>query len=383
MTRVLLYVTHLLGSGHLQRTALIAHALARAGATVRLVTGGRPIPHLDLSGLDVVRLPAVSSADEGFRTLVDARGRPIDEAWRRTRATALRDAVKDFAADALVLETYPFGRRQLAFEIEPLLDHAHARTHRPVILSSVRDILQAREPRRARAMVENAAARFDAVLVHGDPALVRLEDSMPETTILGTKVVYTGYVTATATAMATAHAEGNGEVIVSTGGGAVGERLLRAALAARARTALRDAPWRLIAGRDLSEARYAEIRAAAPLGVFVERAHAGFRDALARARLSVSQAGYNTSMDVLHARLPAVLVPYAGVGQTEQSLRAAKLAARRLAVVVDESTLDAVRLAAAIDEAAARGRPAPHGLDLGGAEESARRILALTRARRS
>ena len=40
--RVLIAVTHLLGVGHLARAALIARALDEAGASVRLVSGGKP-----------------------------------------------------------------------------------------------------------------------------------------------------------------------------------------------------------------------------------------------------------------------------------------------------------------------------------------------------
>ena len=379
MTRVFLYVTHLLGSGHLQRTALIARALAARGASVRLATGGRPIAHLDLSGLDVVQLPPVASADEGFRNLIDEGGRPIDKAWRQARTQRLLDACRSFSPDALVIETYPFGRRQLAFEIDALISRARARAPRPVLLSSVRDILQARGDDVARTMVARAREVFDAVLVHGDPALVRLEESLPAAAGLGDRVRYTGYVAAPVAPPIASDARR--EVVVSTGGGAVGERLLRAALAARPLTALAGAPWRLIAGRELPEAAFAAVRKQSGSGVIVERAHAAFRATLAGAALSVSQAGYNTVMDVLEARIPAVLVPYVGVGQTEQVLRAAKLAARGVVRVVDEGALDGATLAAAIDDAFAGGRPESAGIDRAGADTSARLVLEFAAAR--
>ncbi len=380
MTRIFLYVTHLLGSGHLQRTALIARALVARGASVRLATGGRPIAHLDLSGLDAIQLPPVASADEGFRNLVDERGRPIDEAWRQARTRCLLDALRSFSPDALVIETFPFGRRQLAFEIDALIAHARARVPRPILLSSVRDILQARGADVARAMVARAREAFDAILVHGDPALVRLEESFPAAAALGERIRYTGYVAGPAAAPI--ESTERHEVVVSTGGGAVGERLLRAALAARPDTVLARVPWRLIAGRELPEAAFAAIQTEAGAGIVVERAHAAFRATLADAALSVSQAGYNTVMDILEARVPAVLVPYVGIGQTEQSLRAAKLAARGLACVVDEGALDGATLAAAIDAAMARGRSDSSGIDRNGADTSARLVLESVAARR-
>ena len=45
-----------------------------------------------------------------------------------------------------------------------------------------------------------------------------------------------------------------------------------------------------------------------------------------RADASISQAGYNTAMDVVTCGVPAVMVPYQGMGQAEQCLRAKPLA---------------------------------------------------------
>ena len=92
---------------------------------------------------------------------------------------------------------------------------------------------------------------------------------------------------------------------------------------------------------------------------------------LARADLSISQAGYNTVADVLVGGCRSVLVPYARDGETEQGDRAALLSARGLAVSVAEEDLTPERLAAAADRAMALP-PAAHGLDLDGAETTAR-----------
>ena len=72
--RVLIVVTHLLGVGHLARAALIARALVEAGASVRLVTGGRPSATVDLAALDVVQLPPVHCVGTDFKTLRNEDG---------------------------------------------------------------------------------------------------------------------------------------------------------------------------------------------------------------------------------------------------------------------------------------------------------------------
>mgnify|MGYP004008890787 FL=1 len=50
-----------------------------------------------------------------------------------------------------------------------------------------------------------------------------------------------------------------------------------------------------------------------------------FPDVHGRADASISQAGYNTAMDVVTFGVPAVMVPYQGMGQAEQCLRAKRL----------------------------------------------------------
>ena len=165
---------------------------------------------------------------------------------------------------------------------------------------------------------------------------------------------------------------------MSVGGGAVGEALLRAAVAARPATVLADVPWRLLAGPDLPRPVFDDLRRMAPAGVVVEPARPDFAGLLARCRLSISQAGYNTVIDVLAAGCPAVLVPFAAGGETEQRDRAALLAARGLAQVVDEATLSPASLAAAVDVAIRLPRRAP-AIRLDGAETTARLVLEAAR----
>jgi predicted glycosyltransferase len=85
----------------------------------------------------------------------------------------------------------------------------------------------------------------------------------------------------------------------------------------------------------------------------------------------VSQAGYNTVVETLQAGARAVLVPFAGAGEMEQTLRARLLAERGLVQVVEEDRLTPAALAAAIDRAAGGPRPASKTVDLGGARRSA------------
>lgn len=374
--RVMIYVQHLLGSGHLRRAAALARAFAASGMGAVLVSGGRPIADLDVGGASFIQLPPAASRDENFSGLADEHGVDVDDAWRAARCAKLLAAFADVRPDVLVTETYPFGRRQMAFELVPLLDAAWAMQPRPLIVSSVRDILQAKTGKVSDEMAAIARQRFDRVLVHGDRDFAALDASFPVDTALAAKLAYTGYIAAPAEARGAAGDPGWDEVIVSAGGGAVGTALLMTAIAARPMTkTARDATWRLLAGGQLPVGDFARLQAAAPAGVIVERARTDFRRLLANARLSVSQAGYNTVMEILAARVPAVLVPFAGNGQTEQPFRAELLRTRGRAEVIAENSLTPLALAAAIDRALAVP-VADIKLTRDGARESARLLAA-------
>ncbi len=236
----------------------------------------------------------------------------------------------------------------------------------------MRDILQDATPDRRAETLGLLHRFFGLVLVHGDPGLAALADSFPEAPRIAGLVRYTGLVGPRHEGslhgpLPPADEEAH-DVIVSVGGGAVGARLLAAALAARPLTRLAGARWLVLAGPN-----GAERQAAAEPGVTLRAFVPDLATRLSRATVSVSQAGYNTVADLLAARCRAVLVPFAAGGETEQARRAALLAARGLAVVVEEAALDAATLAAAIDAACAM--PAPDaGLTLDGADET-RRIV--------
>ena len=375
--RVLFHVQHLLGIGHLQRALAITQALAGRGADVTLVSGGSPIPALAAAPARLVQLPPIRARDESF-ALVDAGGRDVDDALRAARRDLVLSAFAEARPDAVIVEGYPFARRAFRFELDPLVGAARAARPRLPLLCSIRDILVARDdPARDRAIVARIREDFDAVLVHADRAFVPLEASFPRAAEIADRLVYTGYVTMAAPGDGEApERDGQGEVLVSAGGGAVGYRLLTAALAARRSGLLADRPWRLITGMNLGEAEFGALAQTAPTGVLIERHRADFRRLLRRCAVSVSQAGYNTVLDVLAARVPAVLVPFATARETEQSLRAERLAARGVVEQIPAADLTPTALAAAVSRVMARPR-APFLFDTNGAARAAEIVLGM------
>jgi predicted glycosyltransferase len=350
---IFFYVQHLLGIGHIVRASRVAQALAEAGFEVTLVTGGTPVKGFPPSGVRHIQLPSVVASTTGFSALADGEGNPVDRAFEETRTGMLIDAYRAASPDAVIIEAFPFGRRQMRFELLPLLAAIKESMPRPILLSSVRDILQ--ENRKAGRDEETLGLieqHFDGILVHGDQRFVRLEETFPKAGAFADKIFYTGLVAP----QKPAPSPDRFDVVVSAGGGAVGAGLIRAAIDARDILADRRR-WCVITGPNLPQEDFDRFAATTPSEVRIERFRPDFPSLLVNATLSISQAGYNTVCDLMQTRCRPILVPFAAGGETEQTERAERLVALGLAEVVAEKDLDGDTMAAAIRRA--DGRPAP------------------------
>jgi predicted glycosyltransferase len=368
--KVMFYVQHLLGIGHLARASRISAALAADGFDVTVVTGGTPVAGFPGAGVAHVALPAIVSGDAGFSGLTDIDGNPVDDAFKAQRRDLLLQTFAKIRPDIVIIEAFPFGRRQVRFELLPLLDAIHAmQEHRPLVLTSLRDILQERsKPGRDEETIAIVQTYFDGVLVHGDPNFARLEETFPLAEQIRDKIFYTGLVAAPEDAPKPTPAGERFDIVVSAGGGAVGRDLIRAASTAAAK--IRGHSWCLITGPNLPQADFEAIAAQAPDGVNVFRFRQDFATLLAGAKLSVSQAGYNTVCDILRAGCRSLLIPFTTGGETEQSVRAERLERLDLACMLPEEKV-ATDMRCAIADLLGRPEPLGHRLDLEGATRTA------------
>jgi len=372
-TDVLFYVQHLLGVGHVKRAAALCRGFERAGLRVSVVLGGPAVDLADFGDAEIVQLPTAWAADTGFSAILDEDGEPIDDAWRAGRRDRLLALYERTRPSVLLIELFPFGRRQFRFELLPLLETARGQAR---IVCSVRDVLVTKDkPERNREVADTVNRYFDRVFVHGDPTVVPFDATFPETERIRDRIAYTGYV-AEREGGGSGGLKAAGEVIVSTGGGAVGENLMRTALAARRAGHLVEYPWRMLAGGNLDPAVFDDLRDQAPDGVIVERARPDFRKLLDGAALSISQGGYNTVMDVLAAGCPALVVPFADGSESEQTFRARKFERRGLLHVLDEAVMTPERLGRSA-AAAITAPQAAHDFDMSGVETTARLVASM------
>ena len=82
---------------------------------------------------------------------------------------------------------------------------------------------------------------------------------------------------------------------------------------------------RAIAGPLMPQEDYEALQRIAPPNVELLRSVPDLAAELGRARASISQCGYNTALDLLRTRVPALVVPYATAEEDEQTRRARRL----------------------------------------------------------
>jgi predicted glycosyltransferase len=328
--------------------------------------GGEPVPGFPEPGTRMIALPPVKAAP-GFSGLLNADGEVLSEQGKAHRRELLLSAMDEFMPEVVMTEAYPFARRQMRFELVPMIERARRMQPRPLIVSSIRDILQEKDkPKRSEEAARIAQDCFDLILVHGDPAFARLEESFPLASRFPTKIVYTGLVGRATPAVAAEHYD----VVVSAGGGAAGARLIEDAVNAAKLLPL-DLRWCVIAGPNAPEDQLRSVMPGASSNLKIFTFRQDFPGLLAGAQVSVSQAGYNTVCDLLQAKCRSVLVPFAAGGETEQTTRASRLEALGLASVLPESGLSAARLADAVVKSLRSSAPAASRLNLDGALNTA------------
>ncbi len=346
-----MYCHHSVGLGHLVRSLAIAQALADRFDVV-LASGG-PVPAglATPAGVDVVALAPVGADESGQLTSLDPL-LTLDQAWRARRDLLVALAY-DLQPAAVIVELFPFGRRKLAPEIIALLEAIRSQRSDTPVVCSVRDLLVTGHPDKQRHDNETAERLnryFDAVIVHADPAFVRLEQTFTPRLGLEVPVEYSGFVCPRSDTPPVASRQRN-QIVVSAGGGKVGAPLLRAAAAAhRSDLGPRGFTTLLVTGPFLPVDVYAELEEAAQddPSLVLQRFVPDLCALMAGSAVSVSQCGYNTAIDILRSGVPAVVVPFDGGQETEQRQRAERLAEMGVVSVVPVAQLTGRALAAAI-----------------------------------
>jgi predicted glycosyltransferase len=388
---LLFYCQPSLGIGHLSRSFALCGALSRRFDVVFICGGRLPRVKRPPAGVRVVALPPIGARLDG--RLVSHDRRLSLERAGEVRRRRILEILRSVRPEAVLIEFFPFGKKRFSGELLPLLKEArNLGPDAPIVACSVRDILVGRvgeqEDFDDRAS-ELANEYFDTVLVHSDPAFARLEESFHPRVPLRIPVRHTGFVVPDVVPNAvpdTSHTVShNGsrprcDLVISAGGGIAGASLL--STAAEAHRLLDDLHMKIIAGPFLPEHAWRALRRQTEgrRGITLKRSVPDLGRELHTARASLSQCGYNTALEILQARVPALVVPYVERGEDEQTRRARRLERLGAVRVLDPADLRPEVLADEI-RALLRFHPRRPRLDLQGGPNTVRILDELHAAR--
>ncbi len=337
MKRLMFYCQHILGMGHLVRSREIIRGLTK-DFQICFINGGEIIQGFEIPpGVELINLPAIKT-DAEFKEL-----QVVDDAFslnevKEIRKNQLLQIFNEFQPDILIIELFPFGRKRFSFELIPLLELAKSSKNSTKIVSSLRDIVVTKQEKQAKheEKVCNLINKyFDILLVHGDPKFFPLEETFYRVNDLKCEVYYTGYVVQEPPVNPVFTYEDQ-EIIksdkplilVSVGGGRFGHELLDCVVNA--------APFldkrlphniQVFTGPFIPDAKFNELQAMArdSKNLYIRRYTPYLLSYMKKAELSINMSGYNTTMNILTTGVRAMILPFTGNQDREQTVRAEKL----------------------------------------------------------
>ncbi len=338
------YCQHVLGVGHFHRSLEICRELARKNR-VAMITGGAPLDFNE-KNVSFFQLPGLAM-DSDFKNLS-----PWDTTYslaetKEMRLTRLWKFLTTFKPDIFLVELYPFGRKSFRFELDPILEGIRrGQFGNCYSFSSVRDILVERHNREKfeDRVVTTLNSLFDGVLIHGDEEFIPLEKTFTRLADIIIPKAYTGYVTPRPEPSDRSYFRKKIHVLPTTdlivasiGGGGVGSELLFALVAAMELLENENIKLHIFTGPYTNEDVFENLAASTDKRITVSRFDSDFHRWLAAADVSVSMAGYNTTMNVLAVGCPALFYPFRQ--NQEQLMRVTELAKSLPIKVLSEADL--------------------------------------------
>jgi predicted glycosyltransferase len=385
--RALLFSHDTFGLGHLRRNLAIAEHLLmrRSNFEVMLLSGSPvadswPMP----AGLQLRLMPAVVKI--GAEAYTSRNGSASFAEVKAQREAVILNTIRNFRPDVFLVDHSPAGMKG---ELLGALAFLRAKMPTTKTVLGLRDILDDGPTIRSvwleDGIYDLIGGSYDEVLVYGSRSLfdVVSEYALPHEIIV--KLRYCGHVARgqpqrVANDLPSRPARGK-TVLVTVGGGGDGYLLIDAYLQALARLDPSPARSIVVSGPLMPENQQHMLHDAAGnrRDVLFTRSTTDMSSLLAEADLVVTMAGYNSTVEILAAQKPAILVPRAAP-RAEQRLRARLLERIGVAWAVQPEDDVVDKLAGLLTSALAGVQPRALSsglLDLGGARRVGDALEAL------
>lgn len=361
--RVLIYSHDTFGLGHLRRCRTIAHHLVDQfkHLSVLILSGSPIIGSFDFRlRVDFVRVPGVIKLRNGEYTPLNLH---IDIAdTLRMRSSIIRHTAESFQPDVFIVDKEPLGLRGEVLETLKLLKPMGTR-----LVLGLRDVMD--EPRllepewRRKNVMPALRDLYDQIWVYGLPQICDPLEGISLPAKVRQKMIYTGYLHRELPRKSSPHQLPaiceRPYLLVTTGGGGDGDKLIEWVLRAYEHDPLLPYPALLVLGPFMAPELQAQFMARAAQLKRVEAItfHSNLETLVAGAAGVVAMGGYNTFCEVLSMNKRALIVPRTAP-RLEQHIRASRAAEMGLiSMLSEDAQLDPARMAAALRQLPRQGLP--------------------------
>ena len=328
-TKVLIYFTHKESLGHTTRTLSIISALLKQypkKTRISVFQAGKKQAYLDIpKQVDWFNLPNPFYSKLNFRKGTSQVFVPL---YAKIRARYMLSKIKEIRPDIFITEFFPFGREDCRFELLPVLTHLKK--------SGVRIFASIGYPYIVRSNIDiliGHCGLYDRFFIHTpkDLEFNFLKEDIDNPLLkavyqrtfnhIKDKIVYTGYIMPfnclnireKDEIRKKFNAEGKKMVVISRGGGVRYPKIISHSIAALRHLKSRDFIFVVAAGPSTSHKEMALFKGLAKdaprESLYLFRYLADLPSYLNASDVSVSMAGYNTSVPLLYFKKRCVLIP--------------------------------------------------------------------------
>jgi len=349
---ILMYSHDTYGLGHIRRTLALAQSILQEEHTIIIITGSPLVGRFDIPhGIDFVRIPGMIKKNNELYLPHSIKVDPaLALAIRRDIILATAQA---FRPALFLVDKAPLGLKN---EVLPTLHWLHDKLPGTKLVLGLRDIMDNSENTisewKEKKIYDALEKLYSEIWVYGsrdiyDPIQ---EYAMPPS--IAPKVQFTGYIprqiplprNRSRLRRAMGISPGEKFVLVTTGGGGDGYKVLDTFLTMLETKAHQEFKSMIITGPLLAEELYDQLAARAhKLKVRIVKFYRKMEKAILAADCVVSMGGYNTMCEIICAGRPSLVVPRS-TPREEQLIRARLFAAKGLLEYIPWEEVDALKM---------------------------------------
>lgn len=363
MKKILIYAQSSVGIGHFERMVLLGTELSKY-FLVQIIHGGLPVENYNIpNNIHVHYLPPIYFDGK----LCDIDKKEPSTSHKQYRLSELIRITTEFSPDMVITEFFPFGRYEMSFELIPWLEFIKEYNPKIKIISSIRDIIDNGLIEQHHNFVIDCLDRFyDSIFIHAEAKFIPNLNFVIQN-YKRIPIKYTGYISNNS------HLEHittpTPYILVSMGGGRTGQKIIESIIKVSNSF---DYDFLVFSGpyaksyqiNDLLNKHDAK-------NVIIASFSNSIRSYMNNASLSISQAGYNTMMNILSLGTPGIVIPHK-VYKTdeEQYSRAKSLERIGNFSIINEEEMTEELLYVEISKGLNKNKKSASGINLNGAYHS-------------